>query len=195
MPRQLVPAEKEILLLDSKALLNSATTRTCDVELVSAIGLGRAFNGRKPLLTGHAAYALDHDQVLFLGGGAVCFSFGTFWTEGTWTLQPVDSKRDNTWAMVAPRKDLAAKGPRPPANQSYASNPLKGTEPVQIPRIRIESAAQFQQLVANGKPVVIEGSDIGRCTHLWNKEYLTSAVGADRKVRQLPASHDNAQAG
>lgn len=194
MPRQLVPAEKEILLMDSKAL-TSATTRTCGVSLVSAIGLGRAFSGQKPLLTGHVACALDDDQVLFLGGGAVCFSFGTFWTEGTWTLQPVDSEKENAWAIVAPKKDIVTNAPRPLVNKSDPSNPSKGIQPVQIPRNRIESAAQFQQLVANGKPVVIEGADIGPCTQLWTKEYLTSAVGADRKVRQLPASHDSVYAG
>lgn len=195
MPRQLVPAEKEILLLDSKALLNTAMLKTCGMSPVSAIGLGKAFNGQKPLLTGHVACAIDNDQVLFLGGGAVCFSFGTFWTEGTWTLQAVDSTNENTWAVVAPKKDLASKDPRPPANKSNRSNPSNGTKPVPIPRTRIESAAQFQQLVANGKPVIIEDSDLGPCTHLWTKEYLTSAVGADRKVRQLPASHDIPHAG
>lgn len=195
MPRQLVPAEKEILLLDSKALMNSAPTRTFDAGLVSAIGLGRTFNGQKPLLTGHIACALDNDQVLFLGGGAVCFSFGTFWTEGTWTLQTDDSRKENTWAVSAPKKDLACKTPSPPVNKSYPFKPSASIGPAQIPRTRIESAAQFQQLVANGKPVVIEGSDIGPCTQLWTKEYLTSAVGADRNVRQLPASHDSGHAG
>lgn len=194
MPRQLVPAEKEILLLDSKMLLDSAAARTFDAELVSAIGLGRAFNGQKPLLTGHIACAVDDDQVLFVGGGAVCFSFGTFWTEGTWTLQTVDSKEKNTWAVSAPKKDLACKTPGRSVRNSYQSNPSTNIEPAQIPRTRIESAAQFQQLVANGKPVVIEGSDIGPCTQLWTKEYLTSAVGADRKVRQLPGPHDSGHA-
>lgn len=194
MPRQLVPAEKEILLLDSKALLNSAMASTFNTSLVSAIGLGRAFDGQKPLLTGHVACALDDDQVLFFGGGAVCFSFGTFWTEGTWILQPADTERDNTWAVMAPKKDVASKAPQPPT-KTYPSNTSKSVEPVQIPRTRLESAAQFQQLVANGKPVVIEDADIGPCTQLWTKEYLTSAVGADRKVWQLPASHNSAHAG
>lgn len=195
IPRQLVPAEKEILLLEPKALLNSTMTKPCDRPLISAIGLGNAFTEQRPLLTGHVACTLDTDQVLFLGGGAVCFSFGTFWTEGTWTLQPVNSKKENTWAVVAPKKEIASRPPQPPVNKSYRPNLSKGNEPVQIPRARIESAAQFQQLVASGKPVIIEGSDIGPCTQLWTKEYLTSAVGADRKVRQLPASHDSAHAG
>lgn len=195
MPRQLVPSEKEILLLDSKALLNCTMTKTFDMCLVSAIGLGKAFNGQKPLLTGHVACALDDDQVLFFGGGAVCFSFGTFWTGGTWTLQPVDSKKENTWAVVAPKKDPTPKAPRPPLNKLPVSNPSNGIKLAQIPRTRIDSATQFQELVANGKPAIIESSDIGSCTHLWTKDYLTSAVGADRKVRQLPGSHDIPHAG
>lgn len=179
MPRQLVPAEKEILLLDSTTLLNSAM-KAYDTTLVSAIGIGTGFTGQRPLLTGHVACAPDTDQVLFLGGGAVCFSFGTCWTEGTWVLQSVNNRKENAWAVVMPKKE---------ASKSYQSDPSKGVGPVQIPRAQVESAAQFQQIVANGQPVIIEGADIGPCTQLWSKEYLTNTVGEDRKVRPLPALH------
>lgn len=189
MSRQLVPAEKEILLLDSTALLTSAT-KAYDTTLVSAIGLGTGFTGPKPLLTGHVARVLDTDQVLFLGGGAVCFSFGTFWTEGTWVLQSVNSRKENAWTVVMP-KETPSKPPQPPASKS----PSKGVGPIQIPRTHVESAAQFQQIVVNGQPVIIEGADIGPCTQLWTKEYLTKTVGEDRKVRQPPALHESAHAG
>ncbi|KAJ5654059.1 tRNA methyltransferase ppm2 [Penicillium lividum] len=53
---------------------------------------------------------------------------------------------------------------------------------VQIPRVRIKTAAQAQQIVANGKPVVIGRSDIRPCTELWMQEYLTSSVGDDRNA-------------
>ncbi|XHG04768.1 hypothetical protein AWENTII_008016 [Aspergillus wentii] len=37
------------------------------------------------------------------------------------------------------------------------------------PGVQIQSSARFQQVLANGKPVVIKGSDIGPCTERWNK--------------------------
>jgi tRNA wybutosine-synthesizing protein 4 len=51
-----------------------------------------------------------------------------------------------------------------------------------IARVRVQSPAQFQQVLAESQPVIIEGSDIGRCTELWTKDYLINAIGADRKV-------------
>lgn len=184
MPRQLVPASKEILLLDTKELLQM--TKPCSPHLISAIGLGHSFSGPKPLLTGHVSYTIDDDQVLFFGGGAVCFSFGTFWTESTWTLKPLNHKSENGWTIAAPKKAAPAKPIAPPTVPKRGTT-LEKTEPTPIPRVRIDSAAQFQQIVTHGKPVIFEGSDIGPCTQRWTKEYLTSAVGPDRKVRQAPA--------
>ncbi|KAJ5152386.1 leucine carboxyl methyltransferase [Penicillium capsulatum] len=181
MPRQLVPADKEILLLATKDLLHTTPT-TPSSNLISTIGLGNAFTGTKPLLTGHVAHTIDQDQVLFLGGGAVCFSFGTCWSEGTWLLKPRNSHSENLWAITAPKKEVPIKTiTRPTGNKTRGTMHDK-TELATIPRVRIDSAAQFEQTLARGTPVVIEGSDIGPCTQRWTKEYLTSAVGQDRKV-------------
>ncbi|KAJ5587316.1 LCM-domain-containing protein [Penicillium hispanicum] len=182
--RQLIPAEKEILLIDSMALVESTkTTKPSSTTLISAIGLGHAFAGPRPLLTGHVACTVDTDQVLLFGGGAVCFPSGTFWTEGAWLLKPKDSTTDNTWEVVTrKREDSSPHVTRPTATKLDGAAREKSKEPAPIPRTRIESATQFQQIVDRGKPVVIEGSDIGPCTQLWTKDYLTSAVGEDRKV-------------
>lgn len=184
--RHVVPADKEILLLDIKDLLQPPQTRR-STALISTIGLGDAFAGPRPLLTGHIACTIDNGQVLFLGGGAVCFPSGTFWSEGTWLLRPRYSQTKNRWAITTPKEAP----PKPTAR--FTGNKTRGTaremsEPAPIPRVRIESAAQFQQILTSGTPVVIEGSDIGPCTQRWTKEYLTSAVGQDRKVRQPPVT-------
>lgn len=184
MPHQTIPADREILLLDAKTVV---TDRKSSISVITPIGLGDGFVGPRPLLCGHVACTIDSHHVLLLGGGAVCFSFGTFWTEGTWLLQGLDysNPNENTWTLVAaPRK------PPQPKVQPSALKPRcaeLGDNGVNcIPRVRIKSAAQFQQIVAHGKPVVIEESDIGPCTELWTKEYLARAVGEDRQVRLLP---------
>lgn len=186
IPRQIVPKDKEILLLDSTELLRclqSGDNSAWSNRLISTIGLGTDFHGPRPLLTGHAACAVHPDQVLFLGGGAVCFSFGTFWTEGTWLLERTDSTVENTWKMDP--KSVQPEGkPGTSALQSTSQGPalnMVDKIPV-VPRIQVQNTAQFQQILADGKPVVIEGSNLGPCTELWTKEYMANAVGSDRKV-------------
>ena len=181
VPRQVVPADKELLLLDSSELLNCLQTGgSWSSSLVSAVGLGANFQGPRPLLTGHVASAVDSDQVLILGGGAVCFSFGTFWTEGTWLLKPVDLDVENKWALVP--ESVQPKSSAALPSTSQRSSLEKITDIPVVPRVQVQETAQFQQILADGKPVVIEGSDIGPCTDLWTKEYMTQAVGSDHKV-------------
>ena len=183
IPRRLVPARQEILLLNPSALLASSQTLKPGKEnIISAIGLGHSFSGPRPLLTGHVACTVADDQMLLLGGGAVCFPSGTFWTEGTWLLQYRDSNFGNTWALRRPEKEGSSKIAKLPMSNLQGLTPEKGQDAAPIPRVRIESAAQFQQIVANGKPVIIEGLDIGPCTQLWTNEYLVSKVGQSRKV-------------
>jgi tRNA wybutosine-synthesizing protein 4 len=183
IPRQIVPYECEIMLLDVgellKCLENESPWRH---EVLSAIGLGVKLQGPRPLLVGHVACAIDPGQVLLLGGGAVCFSFGTFWTEGSWVLKPAGSIAKNDWSLVpeAAHTPKAVASPHVPqiAGCSTASKLLS------IRRTRVETPEQFQQILADGKPVIIEGSSIGPCTEVWTKGYLTDAVGSDRKVRR-----------
>lgn len=169
IPRQIVPADKEIILLDVK---NST---------VSAIGLGRDFPGPRPLLCGHVSYVVEPGHMLILGGGAVCFSFGTFWTEGTWLLKPADSDMENMWAWIPENVHSEEKSKALPSSSHNGS--LPNAEGIQkVPKTQVDDPEKFQQILRDGKPVVIEGSDIGPCTDLWTKEYMTNAVGSDRKV-------------
>lgn len=102
MPRQIVPLDKEILLLDFKELLKCVDSGdNWNGCFILEIGLGKDFDGPRPLLTGHAAHAVSPDQLVILGGGAVCFAFGTFWTEGTWVLKRTESTVENNWAVVS----------------------------------------------------------------------------------------------
>lgn len=182
IPRQIVPYEKEIMLLNTKAIVECLTGDSASQSgnILSAIGLGLNFGGPRPLLVGHAAHSVDADEVLLLGGGAVCFSFGTFWTEGTWLLKNIDTALENEWGRISEiAQPLKAEEPSvEPSNVDQQST----KDVTSIPRVKVETAAQFQQILVEGKPVIIEGSDLGPCTERWTKEYLADAVGSDRKV-------------
>ena len=179
IPRHLLPFDKEIMVLDKTALLcfsESSAAAQLGSNVLSAVDLGLKGGQQRPLLTGHVAYTPGPRQLLFLGGGAICFSFGTFLTGGTFLLKEAESTVTNTWSMVPERKSNTQAPPFVPdykaTNESFSS----------ISRVRVESSAQFEQIVSSGKPVVIEGCDIGPCTSRWTKEYLAETVGPDRKV-------------
>ena len=59
------------------------------------------------------------------------------------------------------------------------------TEPEKILRTRMETAEDFDQLVAKGKPFVMEGLDIGCCTQCWTAEKLIERVDPKRMVSFL----------
>lgn len=101
MPGQVTPSDKEIMLMDPKKLQNCLNDlKPWTSDLIQAIGLGDEFKGPRPLLAGHITCVAYPNQVLILGGGAVCFAFGTFWNEGTWLLKRGEMELDNSWAMV-----------------------------------------------------------------------------------------------
>lgn len=54
---------------------------------------------------------------------------------------------------------------------------------VAVERVRLNAALSFEAIVAIGRPVVLEGLDIGPCTSKWSLDHLASQIGQDRKVR------------
>ncbi|KAL8334896.1 hypothetical protein RB598_009223 [Gaeumannomyces tritici] len=156
----------------------------------------------RPLLIGSCAAAFPGSIVL-LGGGATCFSMGTFWTKGTYainfhpghlatSLSPSEKPRRcldlptsdaidegldekiETWGCAETATLVEADKP--------AAASFKAVEARPIPRVRLTSEAQFVQIVREGKPAVMEGVNIGACTDKWTPTYMTSAVGGDREV-------------
>ncbi|KAL2864668.1 tRNA methyltransferase PPM2 [Aspergillus lucknowensis] len=190
IPRRVVPRDHELLLLDSKELLKCIESGTSiSTPVLSRIGLGLSFSGPRPLLVGHTSIAVAPDQVLFIGGGAVCFPSGIFWSEGTWILSRADSPVENHWTLVPERVRPAKTEVTKLAKHTQADKSTSEVTP--IPRLKIQDAAQFHQVMADGQPVIIEGSDIGPCTELWSKEYLINRVGSDRNVVVHEAESEN----
>ncbi|KKA22250.1 Leucine carboxyl methyltransferase family [Rasamsonia emersonii CBS 393.64] len=190
-----VPADYEIMLLNTQELIRCRASDTPWTEtILSAVGLGHEFSGPRPLLSGHVSCATSPSEVLVVGGGAVCFSFGTFWNDGTWQLQDATSDRNNRWAMLrepaAPDENTPKPTPQPSLQEPASMNEIK-----QIPRRAIRTPEEFQEVIAQSRPVVIPEADLGRCTELWTKDYLTRTVGFDRKVvvHEARSEHMNFQ--
>jgi tRNA wybutosine-synthesizing protein 4 len=175
-----VPSEYEIMILNIPGLqsYSSAMEIPWSDTVLCAVGLGMEFIGLRPLLIGHAAWAVNPSELLILGGGGVCFSFGTFWNEGTWLLQEKTSLAENRWLMVQASQKTGERLVGMPL--AMAPKQLGGLRPVS--RRSIRSSTEFQEIVAQARPVVITDADIGRCATLWTKEYLANTIGVDRKV-------------
>ncbi|OKL56224.1 tRNA wybutosine-synthesizing protein 4 [Talaromyces atroroseus] len=177
----------EILCLDITDLGRSEW-RSSVVQIIKARTESPAF---RPLLAGHVSCSVDSSSALVVSGGAVCFSFGTFWNRYIWQIQGVSSvgKSDEWDSLQVPENTGTNKVDHPSAK--YSTNKGELNEIKSIPRLSIKTAADFEHIMNQAKPVVITGSDVGRCTELWSKQYLVQTLGFDRKVVVHEAQTDH----
>ncbi|KUI73627.1 tRNA wybutosine-synthesizing protein 4 [Cytospora mali] len=141
----------------------------------------------RPLIVGSSIAYLQNGQVVILGGGATCFSMGTFWTKGTYTLA-IDNRYDGSQPFPSPPRcwELSKSGEivsRPPGPApALEDNRDQPAEFKSVPRINVASRELFDNVVQERLPVVMEGMDLGPCRNKWTLEYLKEQIGGDRKV-------------
>ncbi|KAF7546729.1 hypothetical protein G7Z17_g8218 [Cylindrodendrum hubeiense] len=51
-----------------------------------------------------------------------------------------------------------------------------------IPRVRLNSDSDFQEVLRNRKPVIIEGLNLGQCMENWTPEYMVQCLGEKKEV-------------
>jgi tRNA wybutosine-synthesizing protein 4 len=152
---------------------------------------------RMPFMIG-SSIVQDGDSLLVIGGGATCFSMGTFWDTGVYRIRLPDAILDaihsasrlnspagSSINLVGSRKFVAASattGSDVPDNLNQESRRVSLTY---VPTIQLESAEQFRTIVREGKPVILRGCNIGQCQQKWTPEYLVSQIGADEKVSSI----------
>ncbi|KAI9803393.1 MAG: tRNA methyltransferase ppm2 [Piccolia ochrophora] len=150
-------------------------------ESLSVARLSRCLASPRPLLIGCSVFATG-DQVVLFGGGAVCFSFGTFWNTGVWTLSNQHSN-EAPWCLQDKIETLPTDLPTEIDSPNATLRVDKSTKPILVPTVRITSSEDFEQIIQQGKPVIISDLDIGPCTDLWcNTSYLSEKVGRERIV-------------
>jgi len=141
-----------------------------------------------PLLVGTSAAAVSETEVLLAGGGAVCFSMGSFWNTGYFTIT-AEVVNERPWA-VAVAQDVDTAKPNeqqpPPETNRRSSKAKRMRSPLPrktvIPQIQLKSSEDFAKLLLESKPAIIQGQDIGPCQQLWDLEYLKQKIGIDRDV-------------
>lgn len=150
----------------------------------------------RPLLIGSSIFC-SGDNLVIMGGGAVCFSFGTFWNHGCLTLRlhmvPINLHLQTppnhhppkleleTWKYVQTFETASVSSTNYVSGASVCDG-RRNLDLVIIQRTRVSSAADFSAIVALAKPVIIEELDLGSCTKTWTSTYLKNQIGRDSKV-------------
>ncbi|KAL8732477.1 MAG: hypothetical protein Q9166_002691 [cf. Caloplaca sp. 2 TL-2023] len=210
----LLPSEEEILRLSKERYGDDQGS-----NVLAPSSINTNLSERRPLLIGHAVYAAGN-TLLIVGGGAVCFSFGqsnsrisqqcrrgiltrigAHWNTNTWTINFSIKGRHESPAqryipeMTGPPNEYAAL-----ASHTRSPEPVfrgVGTESMaeEVRRINIESAEDFDQLMNEGRPFVMEGLDLGTCTKQWTVQELLKKIDPLRlvTVHQARGIHMNFQ--
>jgi tRNA wybutosine-synthesizing protein 4 len=120
-----------------------------------------------------------------MGGSAVCFSFGTFWNRGCFTIRDlhptpiigaIESPK-SPWKYLATGAAKIANAPKIPSGPHTAGYSL-----TEVARVKIQSSEDFIRIAEANKPVIIEESSLGSCTEIWTADYLKQKIGSEREV-------------
>ncbi|KAF4413684.1 tRNA wybutosine-synthesizing protein 4 [Colletotrichum fructicola] len=167
------------------------------LEIVASLdGFGES-GSLRPFLIGASVIPHADGEFAVVGGGATCFSMGTYWTQGSYNFA-FDTQR-----LVSGQKKLPLLASQIApveysetveiiADETKASTQI--LPPVSLhclPRIKVESKDQFHTILDAGKPVIIESANLGPCVSEWSQEYLVKTVGADREVSVHESTVEN----
>ncbi|PTB61757.1 LCM-domain-containing protein [Trichoderma citrinoviride] len=170
------------------------TTITPSAEGFEVKDFSTPSNGeRMPFMIG-SSMAQDGDSLLVFGGGATCFSMGTFWETGVYRIRLPDSILDSihsisrinsspgsTINLIGSRKFVAASTTADLDDSDNLDQKSRRVSLTPVPTIQLESAEQFGAIVREGKPVILKGCNIGQCQRKWSPEFLVSQIGANEK--------------
>ncbi|KAH8705111.1 leucine carboxyl methyltransferase family [Talaromyces proteolyticus] len=144
----------------------------------------------RPLLVGHVSSNVSPSEALVATGGAVCFSFGTYWNDFIWHLRDISVRTPVEWNLLPENEKACLNKPAPLANKIRKRLANPGTITA-IPRRTVETQTEFEEIMAHSQPVIIAGANLGRCTEYWTKDYLAQAMGVDRQVIVHEARSDH----
>ena len=141
-------------------------------------------SGQRPLLVGHSTFT-SHNFVTIVGGGAVCFSFGTYWNTGIITLSTSNvpgfsAKKLNRWERES---SLRKQHVDNSINECISAQhfPMHSNT-MAIAKIRLRSSKDFEEVLNQRLPIVFTATDLGRCTREWTLDTLKAKIGRDRIV-------------
>ena len=131
----------------------------------------------EPWLVGHDVTTQENsDHIIIVGGGGVCFSFGSFWNKKIFLMS--QSGKDvaiQQWKLV---EETSLRHQQ----TQLSSTPQNLLRSKTIRRIRLTAPEQWHQILLSSEVCILEGLDFGTCVTKWTAEYLKSTVGPDKQV-------------
>ncbi len=171
--------EHEIVCLSQEISHGTQTLRWVWKKVICQI------TKQRPLLVGHSTHAWS-DLVIILGGGAVCFSFGTYWNtelitlstsnaQGFCALNHYDSKGETTSQQRL--GDIST------SQLTASEKHQRHFDATTLTRLQLESPEDLDRVIKQGRPVVMSANDLGQCVRQWTLDTLALKIGADKTVR------------
>ncbi|KAK5136651.1 hypothetical protein LTR08_002665 [Meristemomyces frigidus] len=168
------------MLTSQDEVLNMKTLRTHPVQ------------GKRPMFVGCSITDVDGGLIV-LGGGATCFSFGSYWNKPSILTDSPEASLRCGWHLLTTSKpdtvmnmgqtDVATRSvPQQTQQNGHADSDLRLPDTIDIPRRSLAQGIDFERFVGEGRPVIFSEGDIGPCTSMWSNSYLQEAIGYDRKV-------------
>lgn len=146
-----------------------------------------------PFMVGSCVVVYE-DRLVIIGGGATCFSMGTYWETGVYSVTVRNSLRQTSSVRSASRGVTevtcveSRRAVRCASRDSRSVGlPTAKASVTTIPRIRIGSQKSFDEILCDGKPVIIEGLGLGHCLRNWTSDYLVQKVGGNTEVKLMPS--------
>lgn len=139
-------------------------------------------SAQRLLLVGFGAASTSEREIVIVGGGAVCFSMGSYWNSEYMSIFREHQAQARWKPRTSGQGQMGARFEQ--SKQVAASETAANVSPaVQlVPKIRIQSSAEFLQVLEASRPVILEGLDIGPCINSWTVDYLKEKIGTDRSV-------------
>lgn len=182
--QSLLPQDYDIVCLTQEV-----PTKESRLDFLEVSRISYECEGTSPLLIGHSVGSFD-DSIFVVGGGAVCFSFGSYWNRDVLTLDLGSREHPRVWGFD--RDEICISGAdkqkncQPGESVSTSSARLAESEGMRdILRLKIETSNDFVQLINNSQPFIIEGMDLGPCQREWTLDLLKARIGPHRFVRSL----------
>ncbi|KAG5985120.1 hypothetical protein E4U55_001369 [Claviceps digitariae] len=141
-----------------------------------------------PFMVGSSVLRVD-DNIVVLGGGATCFSMGTYWHVGVSTI--TIHNKPIKWIETLPSTSYILRpqflGSRKFLGSNHRSLQCQGSSEAEasvttITRTSLETPQQFRDILQAAVPVVIEKAAIGDCVDRWTASYMIDRVKHDTQV-------------
>lgn len=152
--------------------------------------ISRSVDHAMPFMIGSSIIRIK-DSIVILGGGATCFSMGTFWETGVFrinfTNQPGHWKSSEPARLIFPKVQFlgSQRVVSVSGKEVRQETDVAKAEVTTIPRVSLETAEQFHDILKTGLPVILENVNFGECVRMWTPSYMTHRVGHDTEVSSI----------